>query len=182
MSEHPPVELVGERVRLLAVSADRVADIAAAVSVSLPELEQFMDWAASHPNRAEDFTGFVDESVAAWEAGTTYNYMVIDRVSDEVIGGCGLMRRVGPGALELGYWIRSDRTGEGLATETARVLTAAVRALDDVHAAIIVHDAANKASGRVAAKLGYIEFDRIPVALTAMGDSGVDVYRRLAIK
>lgn len=179
MSEHPPVELVGERVRLLAVSVDRLDDIAAAVSVSLPELEQFMDWAVSHPTRAADFVGFVGESVAGWETGKSYNYTIVDRVSDEVIGGCGLMRRRGPGAIEIGYWIRSDRAGDGLATETARLLTAAARELDDLYAAIIVHDAANKASGRVAEKLGYIEFDRVPVELVALGDSGIDIYRRL---
>lgn len=181
MSEHPSAELVGERVRLIAVSVERLEDIAVAVSVSLPELEQFMDWAVSHPDRAEDFGSFLEESTAGWESGSTYNYTVVDRISDEVIGGCGLMRRVGPGAIEIGYWIRSDRAGDGLATETARTLTAAARELDDVHAAIIVHDAANKASGRVAEKLGYVEFDRVPVELTAMGDSGVDVYRRLEL-
>ena len=179
MSEHPPVELVGERVRLLAVSVDRTDDIAAAVSVSLPELEQLMDWAVSHPTRAEDFVGFVRESVTGWETGTSYNYTIVDRISDEVIGGCGLMRRRGPGAIEIGYWIRSDRAGDGLATETARVLTAAARELDDLYAVIIVHDAANKASGRVAEKLGYIEFDRVPVEFVALGDSGIDIQRRL---
>ncbi len=181
MSEHPPAELVGERVRLVAVSAERLEDIAAAVSASLPELEQFMDWAVTHPDREEDFGEFLDESIEGWETGSTYNYTIIDRVSDEVIGGCGLMRRVGPGAIEIGYWIRSDRAGEGLATETGRTLTAAIRELDGLHAAIIVHDAANKASARVAEKLGYIEFDRLPVELTAMGDSGIDVYRRLEL-
>lgn len=181
MSEHPPAELVGERVRLSAISTERLDDIAAAVSISLPELEQFMDWAVSHPDRAEDFDDFVADSIAGWEIGSTYNYTINDRVSDEVLGGCGLMRRVGPGAIEIGYWVRSDRTGEGLATETGRTLTAAARGLDGVDAAIIVHDAANKASGRVAEKLGYVEFDRVPVELTAMGDSGIDVYRRLEL-
>jgi RimJ/RimL family protein N-acetyltransferase len=179
MSEHPPAELLGERVRLLPVSADRVDDIAAAVSVSLPELEQFMDWAVSHPTRAEDFAGFVEECVAGWKTGKSYNYTIVDRVSDEVIGGCGLMRRVGPGAIEIGYWIRSDRAGDGLATETARIITAASRELDDIHAVILVHDAANRASGRVAEKLGYVEFDRVPVELVALGDSGINIHRRL---
>ena len=179
MSAHPPAELVGQRIRLLAVSDERLDAIVAAVRVSLPELEQFMDWAVSHPTQPEDFADFVEESRAGWENGTTYNYTVMDQVSGEVIGGCGLMRRVGPGAIEIGYWIRSDRAGTGLATEVARVLTAACRELDDIHAVIIVHDAANKASGRVAEKVGYVEFDRVPVELTALGGSGIDVYRRL---
>lgn len=178
MNTHPPELLVADRVRLERVGA-RVEEVADAVRRSLPELEQFMDWALSHPTEAADFDEFVASSHEGWEQGTTYNYTIIDRVSDEVIGGCGLMRRVGPGALEIGYWIRSDRVGEGLATETARILTATVRELDDMGAAVIVHDAANKASGRVAEKLGYVEFDRVAVELVALGDSGIDVYRRL---
>jgi len=181
VSEHPPPELVGERIRLVAVSEQRVGEVAAAVSVSLPELEQFMDWAVSHPTEPEDFADFVADSVAGWDDGTTYTYTVTDRGSDEVIGGCGLMRRVGPGAIEIGYWIRSDRAGQGLATEVALLLTATCRTLDGLQAVILVHDAANAASGRVAEKAGYAEFDRVTADVTALGGSGIDVYRRLEL-
>ncbi len=181
MSAHPPAELAGERIRLSAVSESCRADIAAAVSVSLPELEQFMEWAVSHPTQPEDFAEFVAESLAGWDDGTTYNYTVRDPVIGDVIGGCGLMRRVGPGAIEIGYWIRSDRAGEGLATEVARLLTATCRDLDDIDAVTIMHDAANTASGRVAEKAGYVEFDRAPCELLGLGGSGINVYRRLEL-
>ena len=43
----------------------------------------------------------------------------------ELVGGFGLHRRRGPGILEIGYWVRSDRTGRGYATGAARALTQA---------------------------------------------------------
>ena len=35
------------------------------------------------------------------------------------------MRRVGPVAIEIGYWIRSDHAGRGYATEAAAILVEA---------------------------------------------------------
>jgi len=42
-----------------------------------------------------------------------------------VLGSVGLYGRVGPDALELGYWIRTDVTGRGYASEVSEALTAA---------------------------------------------------------
>lgn len=39
------------------------------------------------------------------------------------VGSCGLHRRVGPGGLEIGYWIHPAVLRRGLATEAARLLT-----------------------------------------------------------
>ena len=40
--------------------------------------------------------------------------------------------RIGPGAIELGYWVHVDFTGRGYATACARALTQAGLALSDV--------------------------------------------------
>lgn len=41
----------------------------------------------------------------------------------EVLGGCGLYPRVGPRAVELGFWLAAAHTGRGLATQAAAALT-----------------------------------------------------------
>ncbi len=143
--------------------------------MSLDELIPFMDWAASRPSEPEDYEEFLAASEAGWIDGSEYNFVITEVEIGEVIGCCGLMRRVGPGSIEIGYWIRSDRTGRGLATEAAGLLTEAARALDDVDRVQIHHDAANIASGRVAEKLGYTVHERRDVEIDNPGEIGLEV-------
>jgi ribosomal-protein-serine acetyltransferase len=57
------------------------------------------------------------QSEQDWESGVAYQYAIT--TSDAVIGSCGLMRRIGPGGLEIGYWLhpaytwRVARSGAG---------------------------------------------------------------------
>jgi len=179
----PPASLVGDRIRLDRTRARHAPQIAAAVSQSLPELMQFMDWAASGLVRPEDFADFIAQSHDGWEQHLEYNFVVISREPGadcgRVIGGCGLMRRVGPAAIEIGYWIRSDQAGRGLATEAAGLLVNAAWTLSDVARIEIIRDGANEASGRVADKLGFNEMERRAVEMLCPGDSGIDVVHEL---
>ncbi len=74
----------------------------------------------------------------------------------ELIGGAGLHRRVGPDALEIGYWLRASRVGQGLATEAAAVLTRLAFERCGVIRVEIHVDPANTASLAVADRLGYV--------------------------
>jgi RimJ/RimL family protein N-acetyltransferase len=70
----------------------------------------------------------------------------------QLVGGCGLGER--NGAAELGYWIARPFWGQGLATEAARAVINAARALG--HQRITAgHFIDNPASGRVLRKLGF---------------------------
>ncbi len=173
----PPELLEGPSLVLRRVSAVYAAALSAAVNESLPELRLFMDWAQGEPSTPEDYAEFLSASDREWEHDKAYGYHVFLAETDELVGGCGLMRRRGPGAIEIGYWIHSDHTGQGLATETAAILVAEAWALPDVCRIVIRHDSANAASGRVAEKLGFFEVDRIAVEITAAGESGIDVIR-----
>jgi RimJ/RimL family protein N-acetyltransferase len=89
-----------------------------------------------------------------------------------VVAAVVLMRRVGPGGLELGYWVRSDRAGQGLATELAGAAAEAALALPDVERVEIHCDVANGASGRVAAKLGFTLDREVDDEVLTAGESG----------
>ena len=72
-----------------------------------------MDWAQDDPS-AEDAVGeFLAICDRDWIADRAYNFHVFLADSDALIGNCALMRRVGPVAIEIGYWIRSDHAGRG---------------------------------------------------------------------
>ena len=84
----------------------------------------------------------------------------------------GLHGRIGPGALEIGYWVGEGHTGRGLATAGARALAEAALALPGVGRVEIHCDEANTASAAVPRKLGF-RLDRIEEALiTAPSETG----------
>ncbi len=134
-----------------------------------------MDWAADAPVDGVGYEVNLVEAEANWDADRAYDYVMLEPTSGEVIGRCGLMRRQGPGVIEIGYWVRSDRAGAGLATDAARLLTEAGQELGDVGTTVIHHDEANRASGRVAEKLGYSISERRSVEIDLPGETGIEV-------
>ena len=73
------------------------------------------------------------------------------------LGGSGLHPRGGEGSLEIGYWIRADSIGKGLATEVTAVLArAAIEKCGLVRIDVQV-DPANERSLAVPRKLGFTE-------------------------
>ncbi|MBV9101854.1 MAG: GNAT family N-acetyltransferase [Candidatus Dormibacteraeota bacterium] len=76
-------------------------------------------------------------------------------LGDQVVGGCGLHRRIGPGGLEIGYWVHPGFVRRGYATAAARTMTDEAFALDGIDRVEIWHQEANVPSGRVPAALGF---------------------------
>ncbi len=120
LPEHQPAEVLeGPSLVLRRVDAAYAAELSEALRASIPELRNFMDWAQDDPS-AEDAVGeFLAICDRDWIADRAYNFHVFLADSDALIGNCALMRRVGPAAIEIGYWIRSDHAGRGYATEAA---------------------------------------------------------------
>lgn len=152
----------------------RVADAAgllAAIEASLPELRRFMPWAIEPPT-LESVQAYLQD---AWDPAPpeTFGFGLFD-AGGEVVGGFGLHGRRGPGILEIGYWIRSDRTGRGYATAGARALTdASFEHYPGVFRVEIRCDPANVASAAVAAKLGFSLDATVHVGSAAEAQTGV---------
>jgi ribosomal-protein-serine acetyltransferase len=149
------------------------AAAAKAVRESLPQLQPFMPWAHDAYD-VEAAQSFVEMSANEWAEGTAFNYAVFT-AAGELVGSCGLMTRMGTGMLEIGYWISSGHTGRGYATAAVTELTRVALALPGVERVVIRHDAANPASGAVAAKAGFKEVERRHRDPEAPGETGVDV-------
>lgn len=119
----------------------------------------------------EDTRELLEGFRETFEAGDDFVYGIFDRNETEVLGGTGLHPRIGPGGLEIGYWIRVDRTGEGLATEAARAMMEAGSALPGIERIVIKCDPENEASRRIPEKLGFTLRDRLENdAETPMGE------------
>ena len=82
-------------------------------------------------------------------------YGLFTSTGGAVIGGCGLHPRVGPRAVELGYWLAAGCTGRGLASRAAAALTRVAFMNASIDHVEIRCDPRNVASARVPERLGY---------------------------
>ena len=151
------------------------AEAAAAVRESLPELKPFLPWAKDGYDEAAALS-YIQMSVEGWAKGTEFNYAIFTAVG-ELIGSIGLMTRMGPGALEIGYWLRTPFAGRGHMTAAVDVLARVALGLPGIERVAIRHDAENGASGAVAAKAGFVEVSRERREPEAPGETGIDVIR-----
>lgn len=127
----------------------------AAIDASLPELRPWMPWAMTEPSTIEQVEERLARYRADFEAGVDATVALFDRRETEVVGGAGLHPRIGPDGLEIGYWIRSDLTGQGFATEAARELTRAAFEDAGVERVEIRCDPRNVRSAAIPRRLGY---------------------------
>ena len=132
-----------------------------AVNENLEHLRPWMPWASGEPRALAQQLEWLESVGRAWEDDREYAYGVFgpDGVS-ELYGGFGLHRRVGPEAIEIGYWLAARHTGKGYARAAARALTEAALALPGIRRVEIHCDEANLRSAAVPKALGY-RLDRI---------------------
>jgi RimJ/RimL family protein N-acetyltransferase len=142
-----------------------------AVLASLEHLRPWMAWAAdfSRASQAEFLAGAERD----WESGVAYNYAML--IDGAIAGSAGLMARIGPAGLEIGYWVHRSYTRRGLATAAAAALTEQAFTLRGIDRVEIVHDELNVASGGVPRKLGFRETGRRQLEQTTPCGTGIGV-------
>lgn len=155
----PPRLLHAERLRLEAFEPRHAPQLMAAIGASLDALTEWTPWVIPDPYEVGTLEERMRTFQAKFEAGESFIYAAFD--GDVLVGQAGIYARVGPGALEAGYFMRSDMTGRGYATEAARaVVDAAFR--DCGAARVEMHcDELNHASVAVPKKLGFREERRV---------------------
>jgi RimJ/RimL family protein N-acetyltransferase len=124
-----------------------------AVAESADHLRPWMAWIAGEPVALERRRATIAEWERDWsQSGDVLLGVFLD---GRVVGGCGLHRRIGPGGLEIGYWVHAEFLRRGLATRAARVLTDGAFGVPGITRVEIHHDKANRASAGVPGKLGF---------------------------
>jgi RimJ/RimL family protein N-acetyltransferase len=128
-----------------------------AVDSSLDDLRPWMPWAAHEPQSLEEKVALLRRFRGQFDLGQDFVYGILAPDESKVVGGTGLHTRRGEGAFEIGYWIRSSRAGEGLATEATAALTKVAFEVCGVDRVEIRTDPANERSRAVPRKLGFAE-------------------------
>jgi len=142
-----------------------------AISESLDHLRPFLPWVAHEPQTIEQRR----ELIARWarEEADGGDLVVGLFLEGRVVGGSGLHSRIGPGGLEIGYWVHRDFTRRGIASSTSRALTNHAFARPDIDRVEIHHDVANTASEGVPRSLGFRLVGDEPREVGAPAETGV---------
>jgi len=127
----------------------------AAVASSSEHLLPWLPWAAAEPQSLDQKIELTRHFRGNFDLGRDFVYAILERDGGGLVGGTGLHPRCGPGGMEIGYWIRVDRTGRGYATEASSALVRVAFELLQLEFVEINCDPRNVASAAVPAKLGF---------------------------
>jgi RimJ/RimL family protein N-acetyltransferase len=128
-----------------------------AIDSSLEHLQPWMPWALDEPQALEQKIELVESFRSSFDAGENFTYGILAADEAELLGGTGLHPRVGPGGLEIGYWVRASATRQGIVTESTAALTRAGFEVCGVDRIEIRIEPRNEASFGVPRKLRFIE-------------------------
>ncbi len=153
MNEFPPVidatPIVIQRYR----SGD-LAALLDAVSASQNHLGPWASWASIEPLEPS-LAEFIERSVVQFDRGEDFQFAMWIPQPPLLVGGTGLHPRLGPGRIEIGYWVRDGYLNRGIATAAARALTSAAFTMSEIYEVHIHCDVANVASAAIPRRLGY---------------------------
>jgi ribosomal-protein-serine acetyltransferase len=152
--------------------------LTSAVHDSVDHIRPWLPWAVDLP---EDRDG-IAKHMSSW-LGAAVDHgdglLVGLFVDGAVAGGAGLHDRIGPGGLEIGYWVHRNFVRRGIATTASRVLTDHAFGTPDIDRVEIHHDRANVASGGVPRGLGFSLVREEPREARTPRQEGVSVIWRI---
>ena len=158
----------------------RVEDAAVlniAITQCLDHLRPWMPWIAAEPLPVDERRALITKWQTEREAGGDIVFGMF--VGDDIVGGCGLHRRIGPNALEIGYWVHVNHVRKGYATTASAALTSLAFTFPEVDAVEIHHDQANTASEGVPRKLGYAYVGEQARDVQAPSETGIQRVWRM---
>lgn len=153
----PPYAIRTERLLLRCWEPSDHLALEEAVLESLDHLRPWMPWVHAEPISRDERVALLRGFRGAFDLGQDFVYGIFDRDGGRVLGGTGLHTRSGPDSFEIGYWIRADSVGRGLATEATAALTRVAFEICGVARVDILVDPANGASLSVPRRLGFVE-------------------------
>lgn len=88
---------------------------------SQPQIYVWMEWCP--PDYSIQMArAWVEARAQKWAEGSAYEFAITDARDGTYLGGCGLNRFDSTGFCNLGYWVRTSRTRQGVASSAARLV------------------------------------------------------------
>jgi len=158
-----PDELRTARLLLRRWRPSDAAALQPVLAANSAHLAPWIPWRVAEPLDTGPLANRLGEFAAAFDATREWRYGLFDARDDSVLGEVSLFPRNSGGRvafaaadhLEIGYWVRADRNGEGLATEAAGAARDLAAAIDGVARLTIHCDERNAASAAIPQRLGF---------------------------
>lgn len=150
-----------------------------AIHRSLSELQRWQPWA--NDPRLEVTTKFIEDGINEWGSKQQKNFplIVVYKENNKIIAASGYNEKSDPSVpyYEIGYWLETSYTGQGLATEVTNALTRyAFQELKAVRVQIQVQEE-NTKSLNIARRCGYRHEATLKnVRLDAVSNTPVNDY------
>ncbi len=127
-----------------------------AVIQSKNELSKWFPWCHDEYSKDESEHWIKTEVLYRWESKTGYEFIITDPIKNKVLGGCGLEQiNLVKHDASLGYWVRSDETGQGIATKACHFLLKYAFSTLNLETIKVICSTENIGSQKVVNKLPY---------------------------
>ena len=111
-----------ENIQLRRVRPSDAEAVFEAVTESIAELSTWMPWCTKDYSIRESKT-WCESREAGWSKKIEYDFVIIDRREETLLGICGINNvNAEVRFANLGYWVRSSRTGQGIASTAVPIL------------------------------------------------------------
>lgn len=160
MTAAPRAPIPTPRLVLEPVSHAHDGDLFQASLASRAELLPWMPWALDLSMDSQ--SAYADRAVSEWESGSPA--FAITELG-AAIGVIGLIRG-SESVYEIHYWLATDRTGRGYATEAAQALPAWARCALGARRIVLHAGTENRRSLAVAERLGFVRDGELQGGMT----------------
>jgi RimJ/RimL family protein N-acetyltransferase len=169
------------RLLLRPFRSDDLFALRQAIDESLDEVQRWLPWGAEEPSSLEHLARRIDKYATECAAGTAWRLALVDGTDGRLIGSGALLPYPGPGALEVGYWVRKGEAGRGFATRAAAALIRHAFRDPGIQRVELWTRPGNDASAAVARRLGFDHRERAETSRAGAAPETFDIFDLLSL-
>ncbi len=150
-----PPRIETERLVLRRYEATDADEMSRVVTASKDYLAPWLPWARDEPITPEQRADLLEMFMREFDERIEFVLGIFLRDTGDYVGSTGFHTRLGPGILEIGYWIAADRQRNGYVTEATVALTQVALDFCGAERVEIHHLPRNLLSRAVPERAGY---------------------------
>jgi RimJ/RimL family protein N-acetyltransferase len=150
-----PARVITPRLLLRAYEPADAPTLKASIDANLDHLLPWIPWALNEPSSLEDVERRIIGFSEQFRTGPNWGFAIVHQTDSSFLGGIGFHARIGPRALEIGYWLDRTMTGHGFVTEAVDALTHLAFGFPEIDRLEIRCDPRNEPSAAIPRRLSY---------------------------